>query len=396
MQLGFVHFDRNDQKKYLAVLSRLSESGAIDELGVGRLRDFYSNLLFPGVSTLHQHAKYFALMPLLYREAVKGRYLRIEDVRPVIRNMEIKMTERLCEGSPGANGITGSDSLSSGNFVKYDPVYIYGTALRTYGIVRTDNLENAIFYASKKYHERPVKLSATDLEQGDSEDIESVLSFCVCPSDLEYDWLSKCSLELTQNEASFVRDHILASPSCKNSLLHFILEERISLEDDQVSTFESFLVRYRSRLPQKLINDIEPAILFSDLVDGLFLYYNWLLSDKTDKKVWDEFEDWRDKMFSSEKEGMKQAITLPIINDNGSKKFCQEAITLIESKEWEELSRLVKNRERAIKGSRYKIENSKLGQPYNPNERIHSYKVEFRWGTVRTLVNEILGGLGDE
>ena len=58
--------------------------------------------------------------------------------------------------------------------------------------------------------------------------------------------------------------------------------------------------------------------------------------------------------------------------------------------------RLVKNRERSIKGSRYKIGNAKAGYHYNPHNRIHSGKVEFRWGTVRTLVNEILEGLGDE
>lgn len=54
MQIGFVHFDREDQKKYLAAISRITEGGAIDELGVGRLRDFFSDRLFPGVSSLHQ------------------------------------------------------------------------------------------------------------------------------------------------------------------------------------------------------------------------------------------------------------------------------------------------------------------------------------------------------
>lgn len=396
MQLGFVHFDREDQRKYLAVLSRLSDGGAIDELGVGRIRDFYSDRLFPGTSTLHQHAKYFALLPLLYRQAVKNKYYRLEDVRPTIRGMEIDMTRRLCEGSPGAIGITGSNSLHSGNFVKYDPVFIYGTALRIYGIVRTDNLENAIYYASKKYHERPVKLSATDQEQGDSEDVESMLSFCVCPSDLEYDWLTNCSLELTPHEASFVRDHILVAPACKNSLLHFILENKLFLRDDEVSSMESFLVRHRGILPDQIIQDIVLASRFSDLVDGLFLYYNWLFSEKTDTKVWAEFMEWREHTFIRQKERMVESVALPLLYDNSPKRFCQEAIRLIESEEWSGMDRLVTTRERSIKGSRHKIGNAKGGYHYEELGRIHSYKVDFRWRTVRTLVNEILGGLGDE
>ena len=397
VQLGFVHFDQTDQKKYLAVLSRLSEGGAIDELGIGRIRDFYSDRLFPGISTLHQHAKYFSLMPLLYREAVKGnKYYRLEDVRPAIRYLEIEMTKRLCKGSPGAYGITGSDSIQSGNYVKYDPAYIYGTALRTYGIVRTDNIESVIFYASKKYHERPVKLSATDQEQGDSDDVDSVFSFCVCPSNLEYNWLAECSLELTPNEASFIREHILAAKACENTLLHYILENKLFLRDDDVSSLESFLALHGSRLPEKLKNDITLASHFSDLVDGLFLYYNWLFSEKTDMKVWKEFQAWREDIFLHERNGMMESVTLPIISDNGPKRFCQEAIRLIESEDWTQMDRLVKNRERSIKGSRYKIGNAKGRQLYEETGRIHGYKVDFRWGKVRILVNEILGGLGDE
>ena len=60
------------------------------------------------------------------------------------------------------------------------------------------------------------------------------------------------------------------------------------------------------------------------------------------------------------------------------------------------LDLLIPKRERRIKGSRFKIANDKGGFHYNPDAPIHNYKVEFRWATVRTLVNEILGGLVDE
>ena len=270
------------------------------------------------------------------------------------------------------------------------------TALRTYGIVRIDDLEGAIFYASKKYHERPVKLSATDQEQGDSDDVESVFSFCLCPSDLEYDWLAECSLKLSPHEASFVRDHILAAPACKGTLLHYILENKLYFKDDEVSSFETFLLRFRDTLPDDLRYYAEHASRFSDLVDGLFLYYNWLFSEKNDTDVWDEFVAWREETFLPEREGIVRSITLPVINDNGSKRFCRDAVAFIESENWDEMDRLVKNRERSIKGSRYKIGNAQSGYQYNPGNRVHPGKVEFRWWTVRTIVNEIMEGLGDE
>ena len=394
MQLGFVHFDRNDQKKYLAVLSKITEGGAIDELGVGRIRDYYSDLMFPGISSLHQHAKYFSLMPQLYRAAViKGKFSHLEDVRPFIRKLEIEMTKRLCERSHGASGITGSDSLRYGKYVKYDPMYIYGMALQTFGIVKTENLEEAIFYASKKYHERPVKLSASDKEQGDSDYKEALLSLCVTPCNLEHDWLTECSLDLTQNESFFIRRCILKASDCKNSLLHYILENRIVLEEE---TFESFGFRYRRTLPDNLYLEIKQAVHFSDLVDGLFLYYNWLFSAKEDKKVYARFKRWYETVFLREQNEMLESVFNVRINDNGSVRFCVRAINLIGKNDWANLDTLVKSRERSIKGTRFKIGNEKGGYHYNPDAPIHDYKVEFRWKTVVTLVNEILGGLGNE
>ena len=95
MKLGYIHFDRSEQKKYMAVINRLSLGGAIDELGVGRIRDHYSDAMFPGVSSLHQHAKYFVLLPLLYKKAITYKYNRLQDVRPQIVRLEKDLTEVL-------------------------------------------------------------------------------------------------------------------------------------------------------------------------------------------------------------------------------------------------------------------------------------------------------------
>lgn len=402
MQIGFVHFDREDQKKYLAAISRITEGGAIDELGVGRLRDYYSDRLFPGVSSLHQHAKYFSLMPQLYREAVlNNKFRSLSEVRPIIRKLEIELTEKLCEGSPGVKGITGSDALrESGKYVKYDPMYIYGMALQTYGIVKTDSLEQAIFYASKKYHERPVKLSAKDDEQGDSEDQDSVLGFLSFPSNLEYNWREGCSLNLTPSEQDFLTRHILEiSKATKNSLLHYLLDNKIWLNKNEVPTYEVFvdwIRRKREDLPDHLLSDILRASHFSDLVDGLFYRYNWLYSGKTDTKVLDKFNKWYEEVFIPGKEAMAASLEGVVINDNDSIPFCTNAIKLLSHRDWDELDYRIQRREQDIKHSRHKIDNVEAGYHYDPDHPIHDYKLQFRWATVRLFVNEILGGSPDE
>lgn len=396
MQLGFVHFDRNDQKKYLAVLSKITEGGAIDELGIGRLRDYYSDRMFPGISTLHQHAKYFSLLPLLYREAVMARYPLVTDVRSHIRSLEIDMTRRLCEGSPGAPGITGSDALRNGTFVKYDPMYIYGTGLLTYGIVRTESIEAAIYQASKKYHERPVKLSATDEEQGDSADGEPLLHFCTCPSDLEYDWLKKCELKLTPNEASFIRGHMLSAPACKGTLLFHILDKRIELKEAEVPTFDLFVHTFQASLPPDLAETARRALSLADLVEGLYYRYNWLYSEKKDERMLERFNDWNSTVFLQKHRAMQDALDGVSIHDNGSIEFCNTAIGYLHDELFTRLDQLIKDRERCIKVSRHKIDNAKAGYHYDSSHPVHDYRLQFRWETVLTIVNEILEVLPDE
>lgn len=409
-QLGFVHFDRKDQDRYLAVLKQLDDEGAIDELGVGRIRDYYSNLLFPGMSVLQQHAKYFVVMPHLFKEAVKAKavYRDSFDVQSKIRSLEVELTKRLCEACPGVGGITGSDSKAvnnengKGEYVKYDPLYIYRSGLKSFDIVLTENIEDAIRKASDLFRKRPVKLSATDNEQGDSEDEEALMPFCSCP-EKEYDWEKECSLKLTRKEAQFLRDHILKADKCKGSLLHHILEKGIPVSGFE--TFDSFLTALTAKdgsIPEELKREAQLASCFSDLLDGLYYFYNWLFSGKTDETMRRRFLTWTVDTFSPKCAGMRNSLQVPFphrlqeFNDDESRPFCNYAIDLIHREDWNGLESWIVRRERKCKkrGSRWKIGNDQYR--YDPQNPIHDFKVDFRWKTVRTIIGEIQEGLDHE
>jgi len=389
MQLGYIHFDRSEQKKYLAVISRLSQGGAIDELGVGRIRDLYSDTMFPGISSLHQHAKYLVVLPLLYRKAATFKYSRLSEVRPRIIQLEKDLTARLVRDSVTKTGITGSEFINAKGYVRYDPTYIYSTGLFRFGILLNDNLEEMIYIASKKYHERPEKLQSTDKEQGDSEDLYGNFQFCLIPTDTGYDWEDYCSLDLTYPEAHFLMSHITSSVGCKNSLLSYILLKHLDLDD--VETFESFVTKYADVLPENLSKTVVNARYFAELIDGLFYWYNCLFSGDTDADMRAKFDNWRNTLFIADKNKMYEAITGLKFNDNGSIGFCQSAIRFIDDKNWDKLTKLIIARERAIKLSRSKIGNSDYS--YNSKFPIHNYTIQFRWETVRTIVKEIYKGL---
>lgn len=48
LNLGWVDFSKSDRDTVLSVLRQLTESGAMDELGIGTVRDAFADILFPG------------------------------------------------------------------------------------------------------------------------------------------------------------------------------------------------------------------------------------------------------------------------------------------------------------------------------------------------------------
>ena len=74
MQLGWVDFSKADREKVLDVMNLLQEQGAVDEIGIGLIRDAFANYFFPGTSTVQTRAKYFFIVPYILQEAVSGKY----------------------------------------------------------------------------------------------------------------------------------------------------------------------------------------------------------------------------------------------------------------------------------------------------------------------------------
>ena len=77
MKLGYIHSSKEEQAQAMQVLKMTSESVALDELGIGRIRDDFADRMFPGISTLQKHIKYFSLMPQVNRKATERRYKRL-------------------------------------------------------------------------------------------------------------------------------------------------------------------------------------------------------------------------------------------------------------------------------------------------------------------------------
>lgn len=115
MQLGWIDFSKEDRQKALDVINLLSEQGAVDELGIGIIRDAFANYFFPGTSTVQTRAKYFLIVPYVLREAVDGRYGK--DANRVLRAIDSTEKDcgiRLLEADSKAEGVIGTRVLPKG------------------------------------------------------------------------------------------------------------------------------------------------------------------------------------------------------------------------------------------------------------------------------------------
>ena len=84
--------DASQQRTMQRVLDALAERTAIDELGLGTLRDQISAVLHPGMSVLHTRARYLLFVPWAFQG---GSGMTSESLTASVRNAELRTMRSL-------------------------------------------------------------------------------------------------------------------------------------------------------------------------------------------------------------------------------------------------------------------------------------------------------------
>lgn len=396
MQIGFVNFSQEELDKKNKVLQLLREQRAIDELGLGRIRDAFANLMFPGTSTLHRRAKYFAVMPSLFYLATKKKYETKAEVRKQIIRWEINLTEKLLKRAieSDKNGVTGRSVISEAKkdpnkFVKYDPAYIYINGLRTFEMVNVDSdIYSFIFDESKKNEPQKFE-SDTEGQMSDSLDLSGKIQMIsTCGEIYDFDTDKPILLSLTENEAEYIKTQITRAKGSKDSFLAYLLNNK------DIAITQNYVDLGFDNIDPKFKEQYEMGKVFSYLSYVIHLRFNYIMANfinSTDEcnKIIGEI----DEFIENNKKYFKQDVVnemLDFIGDKVTEKsvicFCKEAIELIVNKNWSALDEKIKEREKRVKGNRYKLENEK----YKGEKRDKPYMYSFRWNDfVYQLIKEI-------
>lgn len=108
VQIGWIDLGSRDKNKILSVLSLLYAAEAVDELGIGVIRDGFADVLFPGTSTVQTRAKYFLIVPFILMELERERNLTPRALLDRLAKEEIALINQLKKGN--AEGVIGGRS----------------------------------------------------------------------------------------------------------------------------------------------------------------------------------------------------------------------------------------------------------------------------------------------
>ena len=404
MEIGFVNFNQEALNRANKVMKLLQGQGAIDELGLGRIRDAFSNTMFPGMSVLQTHAKYFLLMPALYAYLEKTRITDVREARSIVRDSEIKLTYRLMEGSAkDMVGIIGADMLRRGEgHVKYDPTYVYLAGLETFGLIPHGiNIYATLAERSAMFQNTPKKQKGNEDGADDSDDLLGNRQiFIPCGEDYGFGTREPLNITLSHKEAETLKHKIIAST--KGSMLSYLLDSGLYKNVTEYLFDDLGIVLKDS--PEKYYHIYQLALRYSRFACLLRVRYAMLydIAVGADREAVEEQARFDEMLAEFSQEFVPEAIEEIIsfvsvkVTEESCKAFILKASKLIANGDFDELDRQITLREKTIKGlKRSKLINAKELQQGKPFES--PSMMAYRWNTiVRTVLTEIKEGLKNE
>lgn len=403
MQLGWVDYSRQERETIKELLKILGDSSSLDELGVGIVRDRISDLLYPGTSVLHTRAKYYILIPELFKKAMKSGLTTGSEVRNLIHSDQDKIARALRraideETGTKAAGIIGGRSDRA---VKMKPTRIYWNALRTTEILCNPSMsfdDACIAVASYNRKNQNITMKYESEEDGgDADDAGAgglVLFSAPCRQTID-DYISNPTLHLTKDEAVFLREQFLHVPVMKNTLMEYCLKTKKSYADMRLDEIEA-----QSDMPDILRHNLELATEFADFIYGAYIVYNLLFFENGGENATEEVKQDLEERYQNWKQNNRgiphlEEILKLVSKHEHYKSALRDFLIRFENAVnanssdgcSDEEKKIVKDRERFCKR-----EKSKIGKD-DPFQQIQATPMSYRHGTGQTIISDILKGL---
>ena len=383
MQLGWIDFSKTERSKILSVLDLLGEKGVLDEMGIAQIRDAYSDLFFPGTSTIQTRAKYFFIVPYAFRDLEFNNQYEYSKLRKTFNDTEERCGHIFLENNPHENGVIGKRSIQGGGWVSRTPASIYWAGLRKYGFFKGKmSIDQYIkFIAIQKQNTSgAVNLGNRSDESHDDKnagDVQKLHLFNI-PT-YRKDWIENLEINLTFDEGQFLKNQIIESSP--NSMMAYVLKEDIR-EFIDIPSFNDLEV---IKFPEVIQNNFSKAKSFSEFCFALRVVYNLIVSENKNKRANEEFSKL-DFQTVSNIDIDNIMNSLRIFNPY-LRTFLKDSRKAMSNESLEELKTIIQKREVFLKG----INRSKTAHPgeYGVNEWFAGERLDYRFSIARTIVEDI-------
>jgi hypothetical protein len=384
-----------DQQRQVRDLIRLfEEPGTRDELGIGPVRDAFSELMFPGTSVIQTRARYFLFVPWHFQDAAR-RGLRGQALLQRVDRSERQLIERFRK----AGLVDGLIGRQAGARVKTLPSTIYWSGLDRLGVLASSMTPRAVAALADGYD-----------DEGDELSRRRVVAWhpTLPPAPASFPNEDSGGFDLTQAEASWLQERIL--DRAEGTLLaHLVCGPGLGESGapwQEPST---------AGAPDDVREVVEQARRFSSVMLGAALLYNLMVSDIYEAKAFTRvdspvatyrelLDEWADGLRSDHDVLGREWPTFWLVVARGNARVPQLARTFIET--WVDLvrahgptkvadaddaRRLVAGRVSRLRGGRSVLVNEKLLATWGGSSG--ASPLVYRWGTVRRLVGDIQEGL---
>jgi len=394
---GWVDFAGENQKKMLDVVKLFRERETRDELGIGTIRDAFSNFFFPGTSTIQTRAKYMLFIPWIYKE-LERKKLTYPEVVDRARQEEIKLIYALLK-SDDHDGIIGQDSKDT---LKRLPSSIYWAGLYSWGILLFPGSQDQYFRSLRLFYEKQ-NLSSDEGSNGLLQNWDPGLPE---PPDNLMDY---AELGLLVEEAEYLEERITCNHH--GSLLYYLINNRVH---NNAGYFWDLPVI--ASLPEELQYNIIHGRNFSETIYGAAQLYNFLLArsrgdldliDKYHSKLagWSEYIKNHQRDLYNWYNNLPDFWLSPPLRQAripySTKAFVERWYNIVFRGNFldnfdnhREAELLISDRELRLKGKRARLHNPRALEMWQG--AAGDFQQDYRWSTVRKIIYDIVIPLIEE
>lgn len=388
----------------LDVVDLFKEKSTRDELGIGSIRDAFSDRFFPGTGTVQTRARYFLFIPWVYLDLERKEVASAEIARRA-RAVEVKLIDALANAHRGqGDGVIGVEARAD---LKRLPSNIYWLGLSTWKIRNTRG-------SQEQYHRSVDQSYRLADRRRRTEEIDAAEEYLpnwhagLPKAPLNFP--EKANFALRREEAVYIRERIMTSVPA--SLLAFLVDKgRAGDEADFPWQHPQF-----AEFPSSIREELEHARNFSEAINGAALLYNLMLAEKSanrkelaaqyraDLKSWANGLEARKHELSTWDLKRFRAIVLsaPAVRVSPRTwkfvedwlKFALSPATASQIKSNVQARQLIHRRETALKGGLARLDNRRALELWNG--AAGTGQLDYRWRQASIIITDILGGQKDD